>query len=185
MRDAKRVKLRSSARILRRKAVSSLRVSVAAFNGVSEEAGALRAIDALRDDEQHWYHEVDEGILYVHARAAITLFDDLLQRVFDEHLADHLPLRVLPLSTEAPWCLELSLGVLRTANCWRPSIMRACSSGRSTRIERLPKLARQSDSRHPLQGATRNATLDIACPDGMRHNKGFSPLGATRGRQIG
>jgi hypothetical protein len=112
MRDAKRVKLRSSARILKRKAVSSLRVSVAAFNGVSdegrattvllhlqhafemllksalnqrriavfdkqtgrsigfesavrqaqqtdgiklteEEAGALRAIDALRDDEQH------------------------------------------------------------------------------------------------------------------------------------
>jgi hypothetical protein len=155
------VKLRSSARILKRKAVSSLRVSVGAFNRVSdegrattvllhlqhafemllksalnhkrvpvfdkktgrsigfesaihqaqqtdgiklteEEAGTLRAIDAMRDDEQHWYNEVDEGILYVHARAAITLFDDLLQRVFNEHLAEHLPLRVLPLSTEAP-----------------------------------------------------------------------------------
>jgi hypothetical protein len=161
VRDAKTVKLRSSARILKRKAVSSLRVSVGAFNGVSdegrattvllhlqhafemllksalnhkrvpvfdkktgrsigfesairqaqqtdgiklteEEAGTLRAIDAMRDDEQHWYNEVDEGILYVHARAAITLFDDLLQRVFNEHLAEHLPLRVLPLSTEAP-----------------------------------------------------------------------------------
>ena len=46
-----------------------------------EEAGTLRAIDAMRNDEQHWYNEVDEGILYVHARAAITLFDDLLQRI--------------------------------------------------------------------------------------------------------
>ena len=67
-----------------------------------EEAGTLRAIDAMRDDEQHWYNEVDEGILYVHARAAITLFDDLLQRIFGERLAEHLPLRVLPLSTEPP-----------------------------------------------------------------------------------
>jgi hypothetical protein len=140
VRDAITVKLRSSARILKRKAVSSLRVSVGVFNGVSdegrattvllhlqhafemllksalnqnrvpvfdrktgrsigfesairqaqqaagiklteEEAGTLRAIDVMRDDEQHWYNEVDEGILYVHARAAITLFDDLLQRV--------------------------------------------------------------------------------------------------------
>lgn len=61
-----------------------------------EEAGTLRAIDALRDDEQHWYNDVDEALLYVHLRAAVTLFDDLLQRVFAEHLADHLPRRILP-----------------------------------------------------------------------------------------
>ncbi|MBF9328497.1 hypothetical protein HA137_17240 [Mycobacteroides chelonae] len=73
----------------------------------NEEAGTLRAIDAMRDDEQHWYNQVDEGILYVHTRAAITLFDDLLQRVFGEHLADHLPVRVMPLSTEAPQDFEL------------------------------------------------------------------------------
>lgn len=155
------VKLRSSARILKRKAVSSFRRSVASFNGVDddgrvttvllhaqhafemllkaalnqkrvnvfdkstgrsigfeavirqaeqtsgiklnkEEAGTLRAIDALRDDEQHWYNDVDEALLYVHLRAAVTLFDDLLQRVFGEHLADHLPRRVLPVSTEPP-----------------------------------------------------------------------------------
>lgn len=155
------MKLRSSARILKRKAVSSLRTSVGAFNGLSdegrattvllhlqhafemllkaslnqkqivlfdsktgrsigfesairqaqqtagikltdEEAGTLRAIDAMRDDEQHWYNEVDEGLLYVHVRAGVTLFDDLLSRVFDERLANHLPLRVLPVSTEPP-----------------------------------------------------------------------------------
>ena len=155
------VKLRSSARILKRKAVSSFRRSISAFNGVdddgrvttvllhaqhafemllkaalnqkqvsvfdkstgrsigfeavvrqsqqttgikltAEEAGTLRAIDALRDDEQHWYNDVDEALLYVHLRAAVTLFDDLLQRVFGEHLADHLPRRILPVSTEPP-----------------------------------------------------------------------------------
>lgn len=155
------MKLRASARILKKKAVSSFRRSISAFNSVdddgrmttvllhaqhafemllkaalnqkqvnvfdkatgrsigfeqvlrqaaqtagvkltTEEAGTLRAIDALRDDEQHWYNDVDEALLYVHLRAAVTLFDDLLQRVFGEHLADHLPRRILPVSTEPP-----------------------------------------------------------------------------------
>lgn len=67
-----------------------------------DEAGTLRAIDALRDEEQHWFTEVSEGLLYLHARAAVTLFDDLLDRVFAEKLADFLPLRVLPISIEPP-----------------------------------------------------------------------------------
>lgn len=72
-----------------------------------DEAGTLRSIDAMRDDEQHWFNEVSEQLLYVHARAAITLFDELLQRVFGEHLADHLPGRVLPISTDPPKDLEV------------------------------------------------------------------------------
>jgi hypothetical protein len=67
-----------------------------------EDAGTLRAVDAMRDEEQHWHAEVDEGLLYLHARASVTLFDDVLHKVFDERLADHLPLRVLPISVEAP-----------------------------------------------------------------------------------
>jgi hypothetical protein len=67
-----------------------------------EEAGTLRAVDAMRDDEQHWFTHVDEGLLYLHTRAAVTLFDDLLHRAFGERLADHLPLRVLPVGTEPP-----------------------------------------------------------------------------------
>lgn len=66
------------------------------------EAGTLRAIAAMRDDEQHWFNEVSEQLLYVYARAAITLFDEILQRVFGENLADHLPARVLPLSVDPP-----------------------------------------------------------------------------------
>lgn len=68
----------------------------------TEEAGTLRTIDALRDEEQHWYTIIDEGLLYLHTRAAVTLFDDLLHRSFTERLADHLPLRVLPVGSEPP-----------------------------------------------------------------------------------
>ncbi len=67
-----------------------------------EGAGTLRAVDAMRDDEQHCFTVIDEGLLYLHSRAAVTLFDDLLHRSFGERLADHLPLRVLPIGSEPP-----------------------------------------------------------------------------------
>lgn len=66
------------------------------------EAGLLCAIDAMRDDEQHWFNVVSEQILYLHARSAVTVFDDILLRVFRERLAEHLPVRVLPVSVEPP-----------------------------------------------------------------------------------
>lgn len=45
------------------------------------DAGTLRAIDAMRDDEQHWFNLASEQLLYLHARAGVALFDELLQRV--------------------------------------------------------------------------------------------------------
>jgi len=74
-----------------------------------DEAGLLRAVDALRDNEQHWYHAPSEQLLYAHCRAAFTLFDDILQRVFFETLVSHLPLRVLPLSADPPRDIQLLL----------------------------------------------------------------------------
>ncbi|NHT16138.1 hypothetical protein G6556_00290 [Cellulomonas sp. IC4_254] len=73
----------------------------------NNDAGTLRAIDAMRDDEQHWFNEVSEQLLYLHARAAVTLFDELLTRVFSERLADHLPVRVLPISVAPPRDLDV------------------------------------------------------------------------------
>ncbi|WP_291408835.1 DUF3644 domain-containing protein [Actinophytocola sp.] len=73
------------------------------------DAGTLRAIDAMRDDEQHWFNVVSEQVLYLHSRAGVTLFDDLLQSVFTENLATHLPYRVLPLSVDPPRDLALIL----------------------------------------------------------------------------
>ena len=160
------MKLRQSARILKGKALSSIRASVVAFNGLdddgrvtevllrmqhafemlmkaslnqqgtsvfdkktgksvgldkalnlaatdkkikltTDEAGLVRTLDAMRDEEQHWYTNVDEGLLYMHIRAGVTLFDDLLFRVFGERLGDHIPRRVLPIGAEPPKDFQL------------------------------------------------------------------------------
>lgn len=76
----------------------------------SETAGTLRAVDALRDDEQHYLGGIEEGLLYLHVRAAITAFDDILSAVFNEKLADHLPSRVLPISTQPPEDIDVLVG---------------------------------------------------------------------------
>jgi len=73
------------------------------------DAGTLRAIDAMRDDEQHWFNVVSEQLLYLHVRAGVTLFDELLQRVFAERLAGLFPDRVLPVSADPPRDLALLL----------------------------------------------------------------------------
>lgn len=73
----------------------------------ADQAGTLRAIDALRDEEQHWMGALPEGLLYLHVRAGFTLFDDILQRVFQEPLSSHLPHRVLPISSEPPRDIQL------------------------------------------------------------------------------
>lgn len=72
-----------------------------------EEAGTLRVIDAWRDAAQHWYLVLDEALLYLHVRAAVTLFEELLSRVFSEPMADHVPARVLPISAEPPQDVQL------------------------------------------------------------------------------
>ncbi|CAG2154694.1 hypothetical protein [Cupriavidus numazuensis] len=64
------------------------------------QAGTIRALDAMRDAAQHWMLVLTEDVLYLNARALITTIDELLQEHFDDSLADHLPLRVLPISTQ-------------------------------------------------------------------------------------
>lgn len=71
------------------------------------DAGLLRAVDALRDAEQHWMIVVPEDVLYLHARGLVTVFDDLLKRVLGDSLASHLPARVLPISTQPPAGFDL------------------------------------------------------------------------------
>jgi hypothetical protein len=73
----------------------------------SGEAGLIRAIDAMRDEEQHWFADADEALLYAHVRGAVTTFDHVLDRVFGQMLASHLPTRVLPISTQPPAELQL------------------------------------------------------------------------------
>lgn len=72
----------------------------------NDEAGIMRAIDALRDAAQHWFVFVSEDLLYLQTRALITSFDAYLQRILDDALANHIPPRVLPISTMPPGDFE-------------------------------------------------------------------------------
>lgn len=65
------------------------------------QAGAVRVINAMRDQAQHWMIVVPEDTLYINARALITVLDEVLAEHFEDTLADNLPVRVLPLSTQA------------------------------------------------------------------------------------
>ncbi len=67
-----------------------------------EQALVLQTINGLRDASQHHLVDISEGHLYLHAQAGITLFRDLLARVFDEKFSDRFPARVMPVSTVAP-----------------------------------------------------------------------------------
>ena len=66
-----------------------------------EQALVVQSINGLRDAAQHHLVDLSEAQLYLHAQSGVTLFSDLLQSVFDEALVDHLPERVLPVSTKA------------------------------------------------------------------------------------
>ncbi len=63
------------------------------------QAGAIRTLDAMRDQAQHWMLVSSEELLYINSRALITAIDEILTKHFDDTLADNLPLRVLPIST--------------------------------------------------------------------------------------
>lgn len=66
----------------------------------ASDIGVLRTVDSLRDDEQHWLAEVSEELLYLHARATVGVLNKLMETAFGEGLADHLPPRALPITTQ-------------------------------------------------------------------------------------
>ena len=67
-----------------------------------EQAIILRALNSLRDAEQHYMQAISEGQLYFHVQSGFTLFRDILFDVFAKRLTNFLPHRVLPISTEPP-----------------------------------------------------------------------------------
>jgi hypothetical protein len=73
----------------------------------SDERATLSILDAQRDQAQHFYSQVSEDFLYVHAQSSVTLFDRMLKKVFGIHLADRIPSRVLPISTRPPTDLTI------------------------------------------------------------------------------
>lgn len=67
-----------------------------------EEALTVQIINSLRDAAQHYVVEVSEQQLYTYTQAGLTLFDKILRDVFGHKLSDHLPQRVLPVSSDPP-----------------------------------------------------------------------------------
>lgn len=68
----------------------------------SDERATLSILDAQRDQAAHYYVEMSEDILYVHAQSGVTLFNELLKKVFGIALSDRLPSRILPISIRPP-----------------------------------------------------------------------------------
>ncbi|MDE2821991.1 MAG: hypothetical protein OXK79_00615, partial [Chloroflexota bacterium] len=67
-----------------------------------EQALTLQTINGQRDAAQHYLIDMSEHQLYFYAQAGVTVFRDIHDYVFDEHLVLELPERVLPVSTTAP-----------------------------------------------------------------------------------
>ena len=78
-------------------------INMATSNGylTNGQAGAIRAVDTMRDAAQHWMIVVPEDALFVTARALLTTLDEILVAHFTDTLSNNLPLRVMPLSTTA------------------------------------------------------------------------------------
>ena len=88
-----------------------LSISLSDINIISQDDfHTLSILDCLRDCAMHNLLDVSENVLYLHTQAAVTIFDDILFKVFSERLADHLPDRVLPISTSPPQDLQVFLG---------------------------------------------------------------------------
>jgi len=62
-----------------------LRLCQASHGLKPEEAGVMRAVDAMRDAGQHWFVFVSEDILYMQTRALISVFDDGSIRISYAH----------------------------------------------------------------------------------------------------
>lgn len=71
-----------------------------------EQVLTLQSINGLRDAAQHHLIDISEEQLYIHAQSGVTLFGDILKKVFAEDLSSRLPPRVLPVSTIAPADLQ-------------------------------------------------------------------------------
>lgn len=84
----------------------SVGLCIAQYGLTAEEAGVMRAVDSLRDAAQHWFVVVAEDLLYLNTRALITAFDAYLQRALEDALIQHIPARVLPVSTTPPGDFE-------------------------------------------------------------------------------
>lgn len=123
------------------------------------DAVALRALNGWRDAAQHYYLELPESQLYMAAQGAVTLFGDLLQKVFDESLRAHLPDRVMPVSTRPPTDLHLMLdeSFAEIAALIGPGARRLSEAKARLRPIAILEAASRGDDRGPSEAELRRS----------------------------
>lgn len=67
-----------------------------------EQALVIRIINNLRDAATHYLLDIAEQHFYLHVQSGVTVYRDILNKVFEKDLSDYLPPRVLPISTKIP-----------------------------------------------------------------------------------
>jgi len=67
-----------------------------------EQALAIRLINNLRDAATHYLLDITEEQFYLHVQSGVTVFREILNKVFQKNLSNYLPSRVLPISTKTP-----------------------------------------------------------------------------------
>lgn len=88
---------------------------------------------------------MSEELFFLEVRAFVTAFDQLLKQLFDEAIADTLPIRVLPISTQPP---SGDLDVL--FNSEFDQIRKLLAPGKRQRDEAARRFVRSWRSRHTL-----------------------------------
>jgi len=111
-----------------------------------EQALLLQTINGLRDAAQHHLLDISEGQLYIHLQAGVTLFRDLLRKVFGQELNTQLPARVLPVSTVAP------TGLATLFDAEVSEIKKLLAPQKRRRIEALARLRPLAILNSALQG---------------------------------
>jgi len=71
-----------------------------------DQALTLQNINSLRDAAQHYLLDISEQQLYLFSQAGVTLYGEILSKVFEKDIKDVLPERVLPISAQPPKTFE-------------------------------------------------------------------------------
>ena len=122
------------------------------LNGIDEDdALTLSFLDDLRDCAMHNLLDLTEQSLFLQARASVTLFDKLLNAFYGERLAEHLPVRVLPISTDPPQDMMVFLDseFAQIKSLLRPRMRRASDARNRLRAFAILESNMSSDGGQP------------------------------------
>ena len=67
-----------------------------------EQALTIQMINSVRDAAEHYLLDITEEQFYIHVQSGVTLYRDILLKIFNMKLSNYLPERVLPISIKPP-----------------------------------------------------------------------------------